>query len=259
MMKKRYLALCLFFLVIVSIAYVLYPSSAGNRQFSSIVVKTFSKDFINVHAVSVNEKIILIDSGMQGFEADIESFLAENEIDPFSISALILTHGHHDHAGTAAYFQKKFGIPIIAGRGDRGAYETGKNNTLCPTGAFANFRHGMDQKGRFPPFSPDIWVDNSLDLESFIDVKGEVYSLPSHTFGSLVIVIDEIALVGDLFRGGILFKQHAATHFYQCNLTAVNNDIERILTDLAPNAKTFFPSHLGPIKREAVIDFWTND
>jgi hydroxyacylglutathione hydrolase len=51
---------------------------------------------------------ILIDAGLDGKAIDVQ--MAEHGLRPH---AVFCTHGHFDHAGSAAYFQKKYGCKVF--------------------------------------------------------------------------------------------------------------------------------------------------
>ena len=249
MNTKVKITLAVLSLLILTVVYMVYPSSAGVRQLDTVTVSTFSQEFTNVHLVSSDETHILIDAGLPSHKENIESFLLENGVKPSDLSAVIVTHAHHDHAGTAAYFQQNHGVKVIAGAGDLDAYHQGTNGTLCPTSLMAKARDSMDQAGTFPTFTPDVLIDQATDLEQLTGIKGNVYNVPGHTNGSLVIVFDDSAFLGDLLRGGLLSKHAAAMHFYQCDFNAIQAGMKKVLEELAPDVKIFFPSHLGPVTR----------
>lgn len=58
---------------------------------------------------------ILIDGG---YPRDIEHVLASIRnlgLEPAEARAMLITHGHVDHTGSAAYFSKEYGTPILCG------------------------------------------------------------------------------------------------------------------------------------------------
>ena len=79
----------------------------------------------------------------------------------------------------------------------------------------------------------------------------KVIHLAGHTSGSLIIVVGDVVLVGDLLRGSIV-GSGAETHFYQCDLELNRKNVQRVLAELAPGAQLFFVGHFGPVSREAV-------
>ena len=252
MSKPLKLSAVLFSTLAFIAVYALYPSASGTREFNALKVATFSKDFTNVFLVSKGNTHLLLDAGLAEHVDELETFLQDNNVSPNSLAGVILTHAHHDHAGTARYFQEKYGVKIIAGKEDLAFYQQGLNGKLCPTSFLANARHEMDQAGRFPALTPDILINQPTDLKPLVGLSGKIYNLPAHTPGSLMIVIENTAFLGDLIRGSILPKHLAAMHFYQCDLKAVQKGMDQVLNHLAPSVETFFPSHLGPVNRASM-------
>ena len=72
----------------------------------------------NVYVIEENGRRLMIDAGNPGDEDRYEALMHEAGIDPATIDYAILTHGHIDHAGTAASFQERHGIQIIGGADD---------------------------------------------------------------------------------------------------------------------------------------------
>ncbi len=54
----------------------------------------------------------LIDSGLESDRQDLRSALRELHVEPSTIKAIVQTHAHCDHAGSAAYFQVEFGTEL---------------------------------------------------------------------------------------------------------------------------------------------------
>ena len=73
----------------------------------------------NVFVIEENDRRLMIDAGNPGDEDRYETLMREVGIDPATIDYAILTHGHIDHAGTAASFQQRHGIQVIGGADDR--------------------------------------------------------------------------------------------------------------------------------------------
>ena len=203
-----------------------------------------------------NGKLLLIDSGFPNDAHELESMIRKVGYAPENVATLIITHGHYDHAGTAFYFQSKYGTKIVAGRLDQTLLETGKMDPLCPTDSFSRGRVKQDQASTFRPVSADVWIDSDTALAPIAGIDGTIYNVPSHTRGSLVIGIHGATFVGDLFRGTIL--GHGATrHFYICDLAENTRQIFHVLDGLTPHATTYFPGHFGPVSADAVRSAFT--
>ena len=128
----------------------------------------------------------------------------------------------------------------------------GLTDPLCPTSLMARIRAKSDQAARYAPLQPDQWVQKELNLEPLTGVPGRAVSIPGHTAGSLIVVLPQAALVGDLFRGSIIGNS-ADIHFYMCDLASNRRDIRRLLNELAPSASQFFTGHFGPLPKESVM------
>jgi hydroxyacylglutathione hydrolase len=218
-----------------------------------ISVHTFRRDYTNAHVVSRGETFFMVDSGLEANAPALADDLRREGFEPARLRAIVLTHGHADHAGGAAWFRRQFGTRVIAGKADVPILAVGANDHLCPTSDRARDRVAADQAARFSPFAPDVTVATEVALEGLVGIAGTVTPLPGHTPGSLVVTIPGAALVGDLFRGAIVGSS-AEVHFYMCDLKDNRADIRVLLEQLAPTTKVFFPGHFGPLSRDAVVE-----
>ncbi len=215
----------------------------------SLRVTSVSVGASNVFVVDRGGKRLMIDSADPGDESEIESRMRAAGIDPGSIDYLILTHGHIDHAGTAAYFQKTHGVKVIGGRADESLIRNGGNGKICPTSRLASAIRWLRSGLSYPTFDLDIPLDGDFDLAT-LGVEGKIYHRPGHTPGSLVIAFDNQLFVGDLIRGGILSRESPATHFFMCDLDDNRQTIRRLLE--MPGVSTWYPGHFGPLSVESV-------
>ncbi len=203
----------------------------------------------NVFVVDRDGARVMIDSGNPGDEEQIESNMRAHGIEPSSIDYLILTHGHVDHGGTAAYFQRERGVKVIGGRADAPMMQRGGRDQVCPTSTLARvirwFRSGMS----YPSFELDIPIDGDFDL-GVLEIDGRIRHWPGHTPGSLVVEFDDQLFVGDLIRGGILARETPATHFFMCDLDDNRKKI-RALAEI-DGIRRWYPGHFGPLGVEAV-------
>jgi glyoxylase-like metal-dependent hydrolase (beta-lactamase superfamily II) len=61
---------------------------------------------------------ILIDSGYPADRHHVLASLRHLGLDPADALALLVTHGHVDHTGSAAYFAEEFGTPVLCAPGE---------------------------------------------------------------------------------------------------------------------------------------------
>lgn len=144
----------------------------------------------NAYVVQHDAGYILIDSSVPGAQETIVSNLQYWGIDENKITHVLLTHGHDDHAGCAAYFQKK-GAKICIGAPDATMLIEGNFGSESP-----QTHHVM------PPCVPDVTYtdDTAFDIEN---LHVQVYMMPGHTDGTVLYYIDvdgeKILFSGDMF------------------------------------------------------------
>lgn len=228
--------------------------------------QTLEEDGVSVELVRINynnsyvvrsgEARILIDSGLERDAALLQKRLEEADVPVTDLDAVVVTHGHADHAGGALAFRTGAGLPVYLGAGDEDLLAAGGADTLCPTDDFARDRMGQDGGERFVPFDADEILDDADDLARLTGLDGTLAFGPSHTDGSVSVVVGPFAFVGDLFRGDI-FAADARVHFYICDLDQNRADIRRLLEE-HPEVTTFLPGHFGPLSRETVVDLVEN-
>lgn len=216
-----------------------------------VQVRTLRHSWTNAHLVTHGAAAFLVDAGLERDAPALDADLRAAGIDPAALSLIVLTHGHADHAGGAGWFQRRYGTRVVLGRGDEALTAAGHNDPLCPTNDDARDRLEADSAETFTPFAPTVVVDEALDLEALTGVSARAVRLPGHTGGSLVVLLPDAALVGDLFRGDV-FTSATRTHFYMCDLDDNRRDVTALLEQLAPKAAVFFPGHFGPLERSSV-------
>lgn len=234
--------------------WTITPGGTAVYETGDYVVYTFSVPYNDSHFLVVDNKTFLIDTGMEEDATALDKSIRQSGFDPANISAIIMTHGHADHAGGTAYFQAEYDIPVIAGLADQGMFATGMNDEICPTDFMAKMRVKSDQALTFPPFTPDVLVSAPLNLTNQFGIDMTLTPLPGHTEGSLILTFRDLAFIGDLFRGSMI-SNRVVQHFYMCDLEDNQRDVKTLLTDIAPEAEQFFTGHFSRVDRNSVEDF----
>lgn len=156
--------------------------------------------FVNVYFVGQpGEEWILVDTGIPGQAEKIRKAAAERYGENSKPTAIVLTHGHFDHAGSAKELAHAWNIPIYAHRLEL-PYLTGKSDypPRDPTvgGAIALMSRAFSTKGRnlgdkVHALPPDGAVPNLPDWEWLMT--------PGHSPGhvSLFRRSDKTLLAGD--------------------------------------------------------------
>ena len=131
----------------------------------------------------VNDDCIIIDPG---FDTElIEKNIQENNFKPI---AVVSTHGHFDHIGSAAFLKNKYRIPFYLHEGDMKISQT------------ANFYlkvAQLDHKIETP--KPDFLFKGELNYLTLNGINLEIFNFPGHSPGSCIIRIQNNLFSGDIF------------------------------------------------------------
>ncbi|MCA1917280.1 MBL fold metallo-hydrolase [Methanospirillum hungatei] len=216
------------------------------------VIIPISLGFVNAYIVK-QAGVILIDTGIPGSEQKILDAFNEHGLKPHDISLIIITHGHQDHAGSAAALQEISGAPVVCHTDDAGFLAKGKQNTLKPcsmTGFFLQFFFNRKKLSEYPPVRPDILVDALFDLEPY-GVSGKVISTPGHTKGSIVVALNS----GERFTGDLIFPKIPSGKpgfpFWAEEPDLVLDSIRKICDD---NCSMIYPGHGRPFQKGEILE-----
>ncbi|MCC3296478.1 MBL fold metallo-hydrolase [Arthrobacter sp. zg-Y916] len=70
--------------------------------------------YTNAYLVEGGGEVMIVDTGLPAAQHAISSAVRSLGYGPGSVSAIVLTHGHFDHTGTAAKLRTEFRAPILA-------------------------------------------------------------------------------------------------------------------------------------------------
>ena len=207
--------------------------------------------FVNSFIVQA-QRAIIVDTGMPGYEERILQRMQEKGVKWSDVSLIIITHGHHDHFGSAAVLREKTGAPLAVHRADSEPLKTGINPPLHPIGAKGAIISGLSRMMKMPPtrgVEADILIDGEMDLSSY-GVAGRVVLTPGHTQGSVSIFMDGgCVLVGDLIFGGLIRRKAPDFPFLGYDRQEILNSVQKVL-DLNP--KIVYAGHGGPFTVDSV-------
>jgi glyoxylase-like metal-dependent hydrolase (beta-lactamase superfamily II) len=194
----------------------------------------------HVYLVDCGSSAVLIDSGAGIEPQRIEREIRDAGFAPDRISHLLLTHGHADHSGGAAYFHDRFGCAIIASPEVAGFMERGD------TGAIS-----LDLAKQASIYPPDYqWaicpVASTLADGQVFQVGACAFTAiatPGHATGHISFVMDgeygPVLFAGDaVFHGGQILLQAIA----DCSIWLYRQSIGRLakleIATLLPGHRT---------------------
>jgi glyoxylase-like metal-dependent hydrolase (beta-lactamase superfamily II) len=210
---------------------------------------TFNLRISNVHLLR-GRRPVLIDSGPPGRFDSLRARLRALSIETKELGAVILTHGHADHAGTAAEFVRE-GVPVLLGAGDLPLATSGQNPDVHSTGLTARLLRPF-LPWSYPAFSPTTAVETPLDLASF-GLDGVMRVVGGHSLGSSVVIVDDLLLAGDLVRGGYLggtlLSGRARIHYYSDDPASDLKTVAALIDEYHPTS--ILLGHGGPLSSDA--------
>jgi glyoxylase-like metal-dependent hydrolase (beta-lactamase superfamily II) len=156
----------------------------------------------------LGERVVLVDTGVAGQRDLVLGALTAAGRTPEDVSLILLTHGHHDHAGSALALKEATGAPIALGAGDEEKCLEGIDTEMHGRGfvgrtALAAIRKRQENSpDRDAGPVPDLVIDAETSLLPY-GVDAVVVPTPGHSHGSLsVFTASGDALVGDMLGGG---------------------------------------------------------
>lgn len=199
---------------------------------------------------------VLIDAGGKHDMAALEAGLTREGTTVNDMAAVLLTHGHSDHAALAAEIRRRSGASVLTGHAERVMIGAGKNDDLNPTNLMARILKTFAIDPNYEGFVPDFDVDTELSLTN-LGIPGRAIQMPGHTPGSMVIVLDDgRAFVGDMILGGwfggALFSNRPGEHYFHADIA---RNRQNVMTLLKAGVQSFYVGHGGPLTRESVAEW----
>lgn len=161
---------------------------------------TLGKIVSNCYLIEGEKGFVLVDTGRRSKLKKLLKQMSHFGATPESINLIIMTHGHFDHTGLGAYFQKNYNTPILM--------HSLAANKVMTGDMFVGFESiGKLEKNivnllfKIETFTPDYRIQEGMTLEKY-GLKGEIIYTPGHSDGSISILLEDGSLLcGDLFDG----------------------------------------------------------
>lgn len=156
----------------------------------------------------------------------IDRLIEENRLIPTDILA---THGHFDHIGSVAFFQKKYGARFHI-------HELDKK----PLSSVNFYLKIVKIEGRIEVPVPDTWWKSEKEEIELGNFRFDVFNFPGHTNGSCVLKIGN-----SLFSGDTLYaKGVGINHFPGYDNIKLRTSVTRIF-EMFDEDLMVYPGHGG--------------
>ena len=175
----------------------------------------------NCYVASEDGDAVIIDPPVYSQEA--ADYIEENRL---RIRAVLLTHGHFDHALGSPEFSKKYGVKVYMSEADRGLlFDCTKDGAYVVGVSF-----------KAPEFPPLEYVKDKDEL-CFGKITFSVISTPGHTAGGVSYYNAKASV---LFSGDTLFHSCVGrSDLYSSSTEALTNSIREKLYKLPDSTKVY--------------------
>jgi len=164
----------------------------------------------NVYLLDGGGEYALVDAGggmnPERIAANIESI----GVDPAKIKYLLLTHGHADHAAGAAFFERKYGVQVVASNDVARWLAAGNLEKFSVPAAIRAGVYPSDYAFSACPVARGVKENDEVDVGHF---RIRVLDTPGHARGHISFLIErdgrKLLFGGDaIFPGGKVVIQY---------------------------------------------------
>ncbi|MCV7155209.1 MBL fold metallo-hydrolase [Mycolicibacterium pyrenivorans] len=219
-------------------------------------------DLVNWTLVAGEDGVTLIDAGFPGSRADVLESLRQLGFGVRDVRAILLTHAHIDHLGTAIWFAETYGTPVYCHVDEVGHSKREYLEQASPVKVAAHvwqakwlkWSVAIIRKGALTHDGIPTAAPLTDDVAAKLPGTPKAIPTPGHTGGHCSYVVDGVLVSGDA-----LVTDHpvAPRRGPQLLPSVFNHDEEacrRSLATLATiDAEVMLPGH-GPVWRGPVRD-----
>lgn len=225
-------------------------ASQAVRAFENETVIPLTPWLVNTYLVR-GERPILVDTGFPSDEPAIRAALDAQGIALTDLALIFITHAHGDHFGSAAAFKASSSAPVSIHplEAERLASGTsGHVEALSTTGRIISLLPMTAQT--LTAVEPEVLLEDGQTLNGY-GLAARVIHTPGHTDGSVSLLIEDIAIIGDLMAGSLLYPDQPDYPFFiedPADQPQILTSLRRLLDE---DAQTFYPGHGLPFSRAA--------
>jgi hydroxyacylglutathione hydrolase len=203
-----------------------------------------------------NEGTILIDAGTPRRISSFRKSFNRMAVHPEDIRLIILTHGDHDHVGSAKDLKSLTGARIAIHDHDRLNFESSIYNFppgVTGWGKFLHFILNPILKMIFPKIpkeKADIILDeNDYSLNAY-GIPGKIVYTPGHTLGSVSVILESgEAFVGCLAHNNLPFRLRPGLPIFAEDIEKVRESWKLLIKE---GVNMIYPGHGNPFPIEVI-------
>jgi glyoxylase-like metal-dependent hydrolase (beta-lactamase superfamily II) len=205
-------------------------------------------DLVNWTLVADDKGVVLIDAGFPGNRDDVLASLRELSFGVDDLRAILLTHAHIDHFGSAIWFAKTHGTPVYCHADEVGHAKREYLEQASPVDVAAHvwqprwlkWSVAISRKGAFTRDG----IPTAQALTEDVAAK-----LPGHTGGHCSFVVDGVLVSGDALVTGHPVATRAGPQLLHKVFNHDQSGCVRSLSTLAMlDTEVLVPGH-GPVWR----------
>jgi glyoxylase-like metal-dependent hydrolase (beta-lactamase superfamily II) len=214
-------------------------------------------DVVNWTLLTDGNGVTLIDSGFPGSREDVLGSVRQLGFDVGDIRAIVLTHAHVDHFGTAIWFAKNHGIAVYCHANEVGHAKREYLEQVSPLDLARNIWRPdwavwMARIARIGALTSEgIPTAQALtgDVAATLPGKPMPIPTPGHTSGHCSFIVDRVLASGDALITGHPVCRHDGPQLLPSVFNHNQDDCERSLAALALlETEVLVPGH-GPVWR----------
>jgi hydroxyacylglutathione hydrolase len=198
--------------------------------------------------------LLVIDAGQPRKGGAFRDAMSRAGLDPSNAQAVLLTHAHWDHMGSAAEIQASTGAPLWVHEAEAEWVRSGA--PPLPPGVTPWGRTFMSLHRLLMPLItvPPANVDRELGSEPLrlddLGIPGVVMHTPGHSPGSVSVILDSgEAFVGDLAMNRMPLCRAPSLPIFADDVEQVRTSWQRVLER---PVRTIYPAHGRPFPVETM-------
>ena len=217
-------------------------------------------DLVNWTLVTDRDRVMLIDAGVPGQRDDVVGSVRQLGFTVDDIAAVLLTHAHIDHLGSAIWLAKTHGTPVFCHAGELGHTKREYLEQAAPADVVRNI-----WQPRWLKWAATITAKGGLNhagiptaqaLTGADDLPGSPVPVPTpgHTGGHCSFLVDGVLISGDALVTGHPLLRHTGPTLLPALFNHDEAGCRSSLTTLAAvDTDVMLPGH-GPVWRGSIAD-----